>query len=602
MSYATLAHMFDSLSRKYDAKVLIRAIEHDSIVEFSWKQVYEKAITTALSLKRAGINPGEHVAIISVNRPHWIFADLGIMLAGAVSVPIYPTHTPDTIAHILKETEAGLVFVDTETTALRVLTRMDFLKDLKQIVVFDETIKKQPPMVSFADFLMIPESRNAKRMIRHEYLDLGPEDIHTIIYTPGISGLPKGVMLNNKNIISNCSDAALALPLLDSDEFMSYLDLSHAFERTAGYYTAMYVGATINFPQSPGTILNDMKRLKPTVMCSVPYFFNIVRPRMESLVQKKVGTIGRFALRMNKHQSKIRTDKTSFFSDIMSEVTDKLVYHKIRDLFGGNLRFFVSGSAPLPVETAKFFHAFGIMILEGYGLTEAGPVVSVNRVDKFKFGSVGLPLRNAKLNIATDGEILVKGPNVMQGYFKRPEETTHTFTEDGWLKTGDTGELDSDGFLYITDRKKDLIKTSTGKLIAPQEIETKLLEIPYIERAVLIGEGFSSMVAVLFPAFPLLRSWARQKNLSFNNNKDLIVRPEIVGLFKNTVKEINSMLAPFERIGSMLLVDSPANEFKGIFSPSLRADRKVVAEQLSEQLHKSLITIIGESNGSDFKP
>lgn len=591
MSYATLAHMFDSLTRKYGEKVLVRAIEQDSVNEFSWKQVFEQATNTALAIKKLGVRPGDRVAIISTNRPHWMFADLGIMFAGAVSVPIYPSLTPDTIAHILKEIGTRLVFVDTDMTALRVVARLDFLEDLEKVVVFEGTAKKQPPMCSYDDFVYVSAGPDEKRRLRHEYLDIGPDDIHTIIYTPGVSGMPKGVMLSNENIISNCADAAAALPLLDTDEFMTYLDLSHAFERTAGYYTAIYVGATLDFPRSPGTILNDMKRLKPTVMCSVPYFFNMIRPRLESVVLKNLGTIGRFALRMGKKYSKNKAGKTSVISDILGGAVDKLVYRKVRGFFGGQLRFFVSGSAPLPVETAKFFHAFGILILEGYGLTEAGPVVSVNRVDRFRFGSVGLPLRNAKLKLASDGEILVQGPNVMQGYFKRPEETTRAFDEDGWLKTGDIGELDADGFLHITDRKKDLIKTSTGKQIAPQEIETRLLEIPYVERAVLVGEGFSTLVAVVFPAFPHLRSWARQRNLSFDDNKDLVSRPEVIKLFTNAVKEVNSLLAPFEQIGNMFMVDSPVNELRGMFSPSLRPNRKMVAAHLAEQFRDSLIAI-----------
>jgi len=592
MSYATLSHMFDSLTRKYGDKVLVRAIEHDTIVEFSWKDVFERATNIALSIKKAGIKTGEHIAIISANRPHWIFADLGIMMAGAISVPIYPSLTPDTISHILKETDTRLVFVDTEMTALRVMARLDFLKGLENIVVFDKTDKKQSPMVSFDDFIDSSAGTRERRALRHGYMDIGPDDVHTIIYTPGISGMPKGVRLSNKNIISNCSDAAVALPLLDSDEFMSYLELSHAFERTAGYYTAMYVGAAINFPQSPGTILNDMKHLKPTVMCSVPYFFNMVRPRLESVVLKNLGPVGRLAMRMSRKQAKNKDNKPSIISDILGGAADKLVYRRIRDFFGGKLRFFVSGSAPLPVETAKFFHAFGILILEGYGLTEAGPIVSVNRVDRFRFGSVGIPLRNAKLKIAPDGEILVQGPNVMQGYFKRPEETARAFDQDGWLKTGDIGELDSDGFLHITDRKKDLIKTTTGKLIAPQEIETRLLETPYIERAVLVGEGFSSLVAVLFPAFPYLRSWARQRNIAFDSNPELVRLTDVRELFIDAVNEVNSVLAPFERIANILLVDRPANEFKDIFSPSLRPNRKMVAERLAEQLRDSLTSTI----------
>ena len=585
--------MFDSLARKYDEKVLIRAVDKDSVVEFSWHEVFDFAMNTAIALRKAGVGVGDKVAMISANRPHWIFADLGIMMSGAVSVPIFPSLSTDIITHILKETGVKVLFVDTETTAMRVMARLDFLETLKKIVLFDSPDSPRQPMVSFDDFLRSDATPREKQELRHEYMDLGPDDIHTIIYTPGVSGRPKGVMLTSGNILSNCSDNAVALPLLDTDEFMSYLDLSHAFERTAGYYTAMYVGAAINFPQSPGTILQDMRRLQPSVMCTVPYFFNLVRPKVETQVLNKLGAIGRIALKISGQSTddKNVAGASSFLAGIMGGAADKLVFRKIRDFFGGRIRFFVSGSAPLPPETAKFFHRFGILILEGYGLTEAGPVVSVNRVDNFRFGSVGLPLRNAKIKFARDGEILVKGPSVMRGYFNQPEETARAFDQEGWLKTGDIGELDPDGFLHITDRKKDLIKTSTGKLIAPQEIETRLLEIPYVERAVVIGEGQPHLVAVIFPAFPQLRAWARQRSLNFDDNEHLVRIPEVIELFRKSVHDMNTLLAPFERIHGLLLIGESHHELRGIISPSLRVNRKMVAERFAEQLKGALISV-----------
>ncbi len=591
MSYATIAHMFDSLTRKYGQKVLIRAIEQDEVVEFTWEDVFDHAMRTAIALKQAGVHTGEQVAILSANRPHWIFADLGIMLAGAVSVPIYPSLAPDTIAHILKETQVKVVFTDTEMTALRVMARLDFLTGLQKIVIFDGTTKKDVPMCSYDDFINTSPTQSERRRLRNEYLDIGPDDIHTIIYTPGVSGYPKGVILTNQNIIANCSDAAAALPLLDTDDFMSYLDLSHAFERTGGYYTAIYVGAAINFPRSPGTIVSDMQRLKPTVMCSVPYFFSMVQPKLHAAVLKNLGSVSKFVLRMGKRASKDEFHGGSMTADIINGAMERLVYRKVRDFFGGRLRFFVSGSAPLPLETARFFHQFGILILEGYGLTEAGPIVSVNRVNRFKFGSVGIPLRNARVKIAEDGEILVQGPNVMKGYFKRPEESLRAFDRDGWLKTGDIGVLDPDGFLHITDRKKDLIKTSTGKLIAPQEIETRFLEIPYVQRAVLLGEEFASLLVVIFPAFPQLRSWARQKNIQFKDNADLAASSEVKEMFRAKVQEINSRLAPFERIGNILIVDAPIDDFQDLFTPSMRPDRKRISIRMADRIQNAMVAV-----------
>jgi long-chain acyl-CoA synthetase len=417
------------------------------------------------------------------------------------------------------------------------------------------------------------------------------KDVLTIIYTSGTTGVPKGVVLTHKNLLSNVEATLKAADFNLNERFLSFLPLSHVLERMGGHYTAFSIGATIYYAESMETIAKNMAELKPTIVVCVPRVFEKIHTKIiEGL--KSAPKIRRklfyWALNIGKKYSSLKLDKQNpnLLLKIKYGIADKLIYSKVKARFGGSIKFFVSGGAPLSKELAEFFAAVDMTILEGYGLTETSPVLTVNSPTDLKFGCVGKPLFNVQIKIADDGEILAKGPNIMVGYYKNEKATNEAFDKEGWFKTGDIGHIDEDGFLKITDRKKSLIVTSSGKNIAPAPIEVKLTSSSYIEQAHIIGDKRNFLTALIVPNFDSLINYL--KNIE-NNTSDpnvMIDHPDVIELFNREIEESMTDFARFEKVKKFTLISEPFSIEKGEMTPKMSIVRKVVEKNYSELINE----------------
>ncbi|MBI1976027.1 MAG: long-chain fatty acid--CoA ligase, partial [Candidatus Omnitrophica bacterium] len=442
------------------------------------------------------------------------------------------------------------------------------------------------------------------------------DSLATLIYTSGTTGEPKGVMLTHGNFLSNCQACAQVIPINDRDVYLSFLPLAHVFERLAGYYLMIHQGAVIAYAENIDTVPQNMMEVQPTVMCGVPRFFEKLYGRVMESVQQSTGLkrkIAEWAFELARRGGVTRPEQSrrapplqkwqpqdipSCLSDrsvgaglkpaptLSRTIADLLVFRKLRSKLGGRLRFFVSGSAPLAKEIAEFFHGVGILIIEGYGLTETSPVISCNRLDRFRFGTVGLPVPGVEVKIAPDGEILTRGPHVMKGYYKMETPTKEVLADDGWFHTGDIGEIDSDGFLKITDRKKDLIITSGGKNVAPQKIENLLKQDEYILDAMLYGDRKKYLTALLIPNLSKLESYAKEQSISWTSTVELLQNSAIQQLIRQRIDLKSTELAPYEQIKYFVLLDKPLSQEAGELTPTLKIRRKIVTEKYRDLLEK----------------
>jgi long-chain acyl-CoA synthetase len=547
----------------------------------------------SMGLRALGVERGERVGILSENRPEWAYADLATLAAAAVDAPIYATLTPTQVLYILNDSEAKVLFVSTPAQARKIQEIRAQATHLQHVIRMEEM-----PADAAAGTISIDEVREKGRpalradpdAVRKRAAEVKETDLATLIYTSGTTGDPKGVMLTHRNLVSNTVGSSQVFSAMGKDDVaLSFLPLCHVFERMAGHYLMLLQGCSIAYAESVEKVPANMVEVRPTVMCSVPRLYE----KMYARVHEKVASdppmrqkIFRWAVGVGReifrHQIEHRTPGLLLRAQFA--IADKLVFSKIKERTGGRLRLFVSGGAPLAREIAEFFGAAGLLILEGYGLTETSPVITVNRPDAIKPGSVGLPLKDVEVKIAADGEILTRGPHVMKGYYKKPDATAEAIDPEGWFHTGDIGVIDERGFLTITDRKKDIIVTSGGKNIAPQPIERLLKSSPLVGEVVMIGDRRNFPAALVIPAFEALEKWARDKGVGFSSREELIARPEVVALYDQTVKELIGHLAQFERIKKIALLPREFSIETGELTPKLSVKRRVV-----EQKYKDVI-------------
>jgi long-chain acyl-CoA synthetase len=544
----------------------------------------------SMGLRSLGVEKGDKVALLSENRPEWAFVDLATLCAGAVDAPIYSTLPPAQVLYILKDSEAKVAFVSNPVQARKLAEIRDQAPLLQHVVRFDAN--DLPGMLSLEEVRARGREALAKdpNGVRARAGEARPEDLATLIYTSGTTGDPKGVMLTHRNIVSNTVASSKVFEAMGTDDVaLSFLPLCHIFERMSGHYLMLLMGATIAYAEGVEQVPANMQEVRPTVMCSVPRLYE----KMFARVQDKVAQdpplrqkIFRWAIGVGREGFAHRVAKTSPgpLLKLKLALADKLVFSKIKERTGGRLRLFVSGGAPLAKEIAEFFGAAGMLIIEGYGLTETSPVISVNRPHDLRPGTVGKPVEGVEVKIAEDGEILTRGPHVMQGYFKRPADTAEAIDPQGWFHTGDVGVFDQDGFLTITDRKKDIIVTSGGKNIAPQPIENLLKSSKYVTEVVMIGNRRHFPAALVVPQFENLEAWAREKGLTFATRQDLIARPEVVAFYEQVIKDLTPQLAQFERIKKIALLPREFSIESGELTPKLSVKRRVV-----EQKYKDLI-------------
>jgi len=566
--------------------------------DISYQHFKEETETFAFGLASLGVKRNNKVAIISENRPKWVYTDMAILGLGGVDVPLYPISTADTIEFILNNSESVGVIVSNQFQLNKVLKIQKNCKNLKFIIVMNDVdVSEQKNVYTFKDVQNKGEEYK-KENSKHfsDNIQLADEnDLCTLIYTSGTTGEPKGVMLTHKNILSNVHAALESFEIGPADLFLSFLPLSHVFERMAGYYTALSSGATIAYAESIEKIATNMVEIKPTLMTAVPRLFERIYSKIKKNVEsqpEKKQKIFNWALGVGAKYAEASKSEGNIpiGLNLKYKAANKLVLGKIKEKTGGRIRFFISGGAALARELGVFFDSVGILIIEGYGLTESSPVIAANRLNHYKFGTVGHPFPGVEVKIASDGEILAYGPNIMQGYYKNDKETEATI-KDGWLHTGDIGVFDAEGFLVITDRKKSLFKTSGGKYIAPTPIENLFLGSKYIDQFIIIGDRRMFITALIVPDFEALKEYADAHRITYKDPMELTQYKQIYELLEKDLGQFQKQLANYERVRKFTILEQPFTIEGGEMTPSMKLKRKVIEERYSgliEEMYKGL--------------
>ncbi|ACF14536.1 AMP-dependent synthetase and ligase [Chloroherpeton thalassium ATCC 35110] len=590
-SFKTLAELFDAILAHYKEQPQNYGFSRKVDGEYhgiSYKYIANHVYELAAYLKAIGIQKGDRVAILSENRIEWVITDMATLKIGAINVPLYPSTPANQLAYILQDSGAKAIVTSTQLQTNKIRRVKNELPELKTLISINPLEAKEDGECNFSAALKTGEAKLKNDPDFLKTITISEDDIATLIYTSGTTGNPKGVMLTHRNICENIKSCSAILPLSEDDACLSFLPLSHAYERTVGYYLMFACGIKIYYAESIETISLNISEVRPTVVITVPRLFE----RIKSSILKNVDNgaevrkkLFYWALHLGyQHHADQRSGRSNFFVESQYALANLLILKQIRERFGGRLRFFVSGGAALPPDTGLFFEALGITILEGFGLTETAPVTHVNRPGKVKFGTVGTLLKNVEVKIADDGEILLRGPNIMKGYWQDDAATAEVI-RNGWFHTGDIGEIDSEGYLKITDRKKHIIVNSGGKNIAPLPIENRIHANKYIDQALVVGEKRPFLIALIVPNFENLEALAKQKGLAYSNFEELISHHEIYQLYTNILRDISRELASHERVRKFLLLSEPFTIEDGHMTPTLKLRRSKIEEKFKQKIH-----------------
>ena len=555
--------------------------ENGTWKKYSTQQVIDQMNKVSLALLKRGIQPDDKIGLISNNRPEWNFVDYGIMQIGAVCVPVYPTISQDDYAYILDHARVKIVFVSNDDLFGKVNIVRDRVPSLKEIVSFAHV----EGATDWVDFLKSGESSD---LLKLEELKkaVSPEQCACIIYTSGTTGFPKGVMLSHSNVISQIACSYEFVPIGKEHHVLSFLPLNHSFEKVITYiYTAH--GVSIYYAEGLDTIADNMKEIKPHMFTAVPrilekVYDRIISKGLELNILKRA--LFFWAVRVGE---KFDTQKDfGWWYTWQLNLARKLVFSKWLEALGGNVLLIVTGAAALNERLCRIFCATGIHVMQGYGLTETSPAITVSRFDPTEnmMGAVGKPLVDVHVKIAEDGEILCKGPNVMMGYYRAPEKTREVIDDDGWLHTGDIGELVNGGYLKITDRKKELFKTSGGKYVAPQVVENNMKESHLIENVMVVGAERKFVSAIVVPSFPNLKSWCERNHVPFVSPQEVIKDHKVNGEFKKIIDEKNNSHGQVERIKKFTLVADDWTPLNGLMTPTMKLKRKQLAVKYSSEI------------------
>jgi len=549
----------------------------------TYRQAGEAAREIALGLMALGLSRGDRVAILSTTRLEWCLADMGAILGGFVTVPIYPSNLPDQVEYILAHSRARVVFVEDEPQHDKVAGARSRLPHLSSVVMMTGGAEEGKESATTLSALRERGKEHGSAnpgALEARTEEILPSDDLTIIYTSGTTGPPKGVVTRHSNYAFNVTAALEAVHVARGSVFLQFLPLAHSLGRLEHFLTfdAMAVSS---FARSLQTVAEDLATVRPEIMVSVPRLYEKFYARVMAKVEEDGGlkkAIFEWALGVGREASRLRQRgvEPRGFLALKNGIADRLVFAKIRERMGGRLRFFISGGAPLSREIAEFLHALGVLILEGYGLTETSTVTTVNRLDRYRFGTVGKALPGTELRIAVDGEILARGPHIFREYFDDPDATRDSIEPDGWFHTGDIGVLDDEGFLRITDRKKDIIVTSGGKNIAPQNIENILKNDRFVSQAFVYGDRRNYLTALITLAPEEIVAWAARKGMPDRSVEALAKRPETVKLIQEVVDGVNRGLASFEQIKKFALLGTDFSQETGELTPTLKVRRKVV--------------------------
>jgi long-chain acyl-CoA synthetase len=576
----------------------------------SYTELADQTIAFAAGLLQGGIELHDRVAFFLKNSPVWVISDFGSMLAGGTTVPIYETLIPSAIRHILKDSGAKAIVVEDQAQFKKIQEVWPDLPDLQFVVIRKtEGVPSGKMVIAFEDFL-----KSGKELLKKDphavtnRLDLlRRDDVASIVYTSGTTGDPKGVMLTHRNFLSNIYGVVAVTDITSSDTLLSLLPLSHAFERTAGYYVPILFGAAIAYAESIDTISQNLAEVRPTVCCAVPRLFEKIYSKMvknmdaAGAVKRRLFywalSVGRQVwhhreeiTRLSRHDRRQRHRPEDRYKEteiplknpllqLSYALAERLVYSKLRVAMGGRLRFFVSGGAPLSQDLVNFFRNLHISIYEGYGLSETSPIVSFNFQNKFRAGTVGKLLPYVQVKLSPEGEILVKGPNVMVGYYNNPKATEEVIDSDGWLHTGDVGVFDEDNYLRITDRIKELIIMSNGKNVAPLPIENKLTQSPWVANAMVIGNNRKYISALIFPNLPELREFAQAEGLPVDHIEALCLNKKVQEKYETLIQEVNKDLSRYEQIKKFELIPQELTIEGGEITPTMKLKRRVLEKK-----------------------
>ncbi|HEU5139297.1 MAG TPA: long-chain fatty acid--CoA ligase [Bacillales bacterium] len=597
MKPKNLIEMLSRTVHRYPDKAALMWKSGGSYQSLSYRDLWRKIHNTASGLARLGVKHGDKVAILSENNPMWAISDFAIGSLGAVSAPIYPTLPSDQVTYILKNADVQIAIVENEEQ-LEKIKQGD--SDVQHVVVMHPGtgFSSSEGILSFLDLDQDGEQHPFEGW-EHEWNKIDKDQLATIIHTSGTTGPPKGVMLSHENFLVNMEAVQFwIIELLPEDVSLSYLPLSHVFERMAGHFMPLSVGATIAYAESIDKIQDNVKEVKPTIMTSVPRLFEKVYAKVieqienGSPIKRKIFN---WALEVGKQRYDYylnsKVNDLLLHEPIPAKLrrqwarADRMVYRKIKEQLGGRMRGMVSGGGALNPEIARFFWALDLPILEGYGLTETSPVISTNPMIRAKAGTVGKPLPNLEVRIAPDGEVLVKGPSVMKGYYKNKEATEKDIV-DGWFYTGDIGEIDQEGYLKIIDRKKRLLILSTGKNVAPQPIENAMNESRFIDQSAIIGDKRKYVIAFVSPDFENLLPWASKQGITSESREGVCRHPDVLNLFQEEVERLTRTFAGYEQPKKVIVVGEEWTVEGGELTPTLKVKMKKIQEKYSRVINE----------------
>jgi long-chain acyl-CoA synthetase len=575
---STINDLFCRVASAANPRAVLWQDEFGHWQPISSDQIYQRVRALAQAFLSWGAQKGDRIALIAENRWEWVVTDFAALAVGAADVPIYPTLTGEQIAELIADAGCRIAVVSTRQQYDK-LNSVRSRTSLERIVIMDAPAPEGA--IAFSSLIDDADLRGAERDPVFDALvrSVEPKDLATLIYTSGTTGEPKGVALTHGNIAANQNYAPQDFHFDVSDACISFLPLSHVTARALDY--VMYnSGAQVIYCTQFDKLPQAMKEIKPTVIVGVPRVYEKIRQAVEirashSPVKKWMLA---WAIRLGSNFIDTVYDGRKPSSKRWG-LANKLVYSKVSEAFGGRVKVFVSGGAPLGIDTARWFASVGIALWEGYGLTETSPVIALNTPRQHRMGAAGMPIGNVELKLADDGELLVKGPSVFPGYWNKPEANVECFDEEGWFRTGDIGHIDADGFLFITDRKKELLKTSGGKLVAPQPIENKLKNSILVGQAALVGDKHKFISALISPNFVALEEWAKQHSIHHNSRADLVAHNRVVALYGEVVREVNGTLANFETLKRFRVIADEWTQESGELTPSMKLKRRVLTQK-----------------------
>ena len=584
--HQSVLHLIFETVKKYPDKPVFRYFREHDWHEITYRQMRDQIKYLAVALLEQGLSAGDPVAILSNNLPEWPITDFAVFAMRGVVVPIYPTLPPNQIAYILKDAGVKAIFVENALQYDKINSIREQVPSLRKIFSYE-------PLSGVTRFQTLIEQGSAlfeqkETEFNQSVAAIDPEETCSLVYTSGTTGEPKGVMLCHRGFVKDIINAESVLGLREDDVFLSFLPLSHLYERLAGHWCAMYKGATIHYARGIDTVVEDIAVARPTIMVSVPRLYEkIANAMQEKAEQGSALTRNIFYWAIGtglEYHEQRRKGNVNRWLKRRYKLAERLVFNKVKTKLGGRFRHPIAGGAPLSKDTLRIFEAIGLPIIEGYGMTESHLIITLTPPGQVHYGSCGKPIPEVEVKIAEDGEVLVKGPTVMKGYYNKPEMTKEVIDSDGWLHTGDIGYLDEENFLFLTDRKKNIIVTSGGKNVAPAPIEQKLKTSKFIEEVCLVGNHRKFVSALIVPSYEMVREWAKNQGIAVADVSKLLRDQKVLTLFQNEIDRLQEEFARYEKVKKFILLPEPFSIESGELTPSLKIKRNVIEKHYKDQI------------------